>query len=101
VDEVDDEFPREVDCHSRASGRGRAPASSSAEAHKKAERGGDDTERERNAAMKIRDFYARSPPTYSLEMFPPKTDRGVLKLYATIAELKTLGPSFISVTFAN
>jgi len=50
--------------------------------------------------MKIRDFYSQSPPTYSFEVFPPKTDRGVLKLYATIAELKALGPSFISVTFA-
>jgi len=49
--------------------------------------------------MKIREFYARSPLTYSFEVFPPKTDRGVLKLYDTIAELKALGPSFISVTF--
>ncbi|HJX39067.1 MAG TPA: methylenetetrahydrofolate reductase [NAD(P)H] [Anaerolineae bacterium] len=50
--------------------------------------------------MKIRDFYARSPVTYSFEVFPPKTDRGVLELYHTIAELKDLGPSFVSVTFA-
>ncbi|MFQ6000471.1 MAG: methylenetetrahydrofolate reductase [NAD(P)H] [Anaerolineae bacterium] len=49
--------------------------------------------------MKIREFYARSPLTHSFEVFPPKTDRGVLKLYRTIAELKALGPSFISVTF--
>lgn len=49
--------------------------------------------------MKIREFYARSPLTYSFEVFPPQTDRGVLKLYRTIAELKALGPSFISVTF--
>lgn len=50
--------------------------------------------------MKIREFYARSPLTYSFEVFPPKTDRGVLKLYHTIAQLKALDPSFISVTFA-
>jgi len=49
--------------------------------------------------MKIREFYDRSLPTYSFEVFPPKTDRGVLKLYRTIAELKALSPSFISVTF--
>jgi len=49
--------------------------------------------------MKIREFYARSPLTYSFEVFPPQTDRGLLKLYRTIAELKALGPSFISVTF--
>jgi len=50
--------------------------------------------------MRIREFYARSPVTYSFEVFPPKTDRGVLKLYHTIAQLKDLGPSYISVTFA-
>ncbi len=50
--------------------------------------------------MKIREFYNRSPVTYSFEVFPPKTDRGIVKLYRTIAELKALGPSFISVTFA-
>ncbi len=50
--------------------------------------------------MKIRDFYDRSSVTYSLEVFPPKTDGGILKLYRTIAELRDLGPSFVSVTFA-
>ncbi len=50
--------------------------------------------------MKIRAFYARSPLTYSCEVFPPKTDGGVLKLYRTMADLKALRPSFISVTFA-
>jgi methylenetetrahydrofolate reductase (NADPH) len=51
------------------------------------------------AAMKIRDFYSQSPLTYSFEVFPPQTDRGVLKLYRIIDELKALGPSFVSVTF--
>ncbi len=50
--------------------------------------------------MRIREFYDRSPLTYSFEVFPPKTDRGILNLYRTIAELKPLGPSFISVTFS-
>jgi len=50
--------------------------------------------------MKIREFYARSPLTYSFEVFPPRTDAGMLGLYRTLAELKPLGPSFISVTFA-
>lgn len=57
-------------------------------------------ERDRSTALKIREFYARSPVTYSLEVFPPKTSGGIVKLYRTIAELKALGPSFISVTFA-
>ncbi|HJX39090.1 MAG TPA: methylenetetrahydrofolate reductase [NAD(P)H] [Anaerolineae bacterium] len=49
--------------------------------------------------MKISEFYPRQAVTYSFEVFPPRTDRGVLELYCTIAELKDLGPSFVSVTF--
>jgi len=51
--------------------------------------------------MKIREFYAQSPLTYSFEVFPPKTDSGLAELYRTLAELKTLGPSFVSVTFRS
>lgn len=51
--------------------------------------------------MKIREFYARSSLTYSFEVFPPKTDSGVRELYETLAALKTLGPSFVSVTFRS
>lgn len=49
--------------------------------------------------MKIREFYARLPLTYSFEVFPPKTDDEIRKLYDTIAELKAWGPRFVSVTF--
>lgn len=49
--------------------------------------------------MKIREFYARFPRTYSFEVFPPSTDSGVVQLYETLAELQALGPRFISVTF--
>lgn len=51
--------------------------------------------------MKIREFYSRLPLTYSFEVFPPKTEVEVHKLYDTVAELKTLGPRFISVTFRS
>jgi len=50
--------------------------------------------------MRIRDLYAQQALTYSFEVFPPRTERGILKLYRTITELKALGPGFISVTFA-
>jgi methylenetetrahydrofolate reductase (NADPH) len=57
-------------------------------------------EREKRKAMRIRDLYAQQALTYSFEVFPPRTERGILNLYRTITELKALGPSFISVTFA-
>jgi methylenetetrahydrofolate reductase (NADPH) len=43
----------------------------------------------------------RNPPTpvFSFEFFPPKTPDGERNLYAALAELKTLEPSFVSVTY--
>ena len=38
-------------------------------------------------------------PTLSLEFFPPKTDRGVTNLLATIDSLEDLDPDFVSVTY--
>lgn len=37
--------------------------------------------------------------TFSFEFFPPKTDAAQLSLGRTIAELETLRPSFVSVTY--
>src|SRR6266540_5262911 len=37
--------------------------------------------------------------TLSFEFFPPKTDAGVVALHATLDELSTLSPSFVSVTY--
>jgi len=37
--------------------------------------------------------------TFSFEFFPPKTDAAQLSLGRTIAELETLHPSFVSVTY--
>jgi methylenetetrahydrofolate reductase (NADPH) len=48
--------------------------------------------------MRIADLYARGVPVFSFEFFPPKTDEGYRALYATIADLKRLGPGFVSVT---
>jgi methylenetetrahydrofolate reductase (NADPH) len=52
--------------------------------------------------MRIDDILAdRDPPTpvFSFEFFPPMTDQGEQNLYAALTELKTLEPSFVSVTY--
>jgi|CZKG01.1.fsa_nt_gi methylenetetrahydrofolate reductase (NADPH) len=38
-------------------------------------------------------------PSFSFEFFPPKTDAGEHNLYTALSELKTLEPSFVSVTY--
>jgi methylenetetrahydrofolate reductase (NADPH) len=38
-------------------------------------------------------------PSFSFEFFPPKTERGEQNLYAALAELRELEPSFVSVTY--
>lgn len=38
-------------------------------------------------------------PTFSFEFFPPKTEEAQLSLLETIAELETLHPSFVSITY--
>ena len=38
-------------------------------------------------------------PVFSFEFFPPKTPAGERNLYAALAELRTLEPSFVSVTY--
>lgn len=49
--------------------------------------------------MKLRDLYARSGPTFSIEFFPPKTEKGEEALFKEIAALKSLHPAFCSVTY--
>ena len=49
--------------------------------------------------MKIADCYKRQKHTFSFEFFPPKTDEGEKKLFETVRHLKTLRPSFVSVTY--
>ncbi|MBI3420180.1 MAG: methylenetetrahydrofolate reductase [Proteobacteria bacterium] len=38
-------------------------------------------------------------PTFSFEMFPPKTEEGVAPLFNAVHELAKLNPAFITVTF--
>lgn len=49
--------------------------------------------------MRLRDIYARPGPVLSFEFFPPKTEKGEESLFEEIAALKSLHPSFCSVTY--
>ena len=49
--------------------------------------------------MRIDEILATSRPVFSFEFFPPRTPEGVEALFETIAALKPLEPSFVSVTY--
>jgi methylenetetrahydrofolate reductase (NADPH) len=49
--------------------------------------------------MHIQDIFAQHRTTFSFEFFPPKTDQAAEELFATIARLQELQPSFVSVTY--
>ena len=49
--------------------------------------------------MRIDDILAEGGPVFSFEFFPPKTEAGERNLYSALAELRTLEPSFVSVTY--
>ncbi len=49
--------------------------------------------------MHILDIFQAHPTTFSFEFFPPKTDAASEELFAHIAELQELQPSFVSVTY--
>src|ERR1700739_3858239 len=49
--------------------------------------------------MHIHDIFQAHPTTFSFEFFPPKTDEASEELFANIARLQVLQPSFVSVTY--
>ena len=49
--------------------------------------------------MLIRDLLAAGNPSFSFEFFPPKNDEAAAQLERTIAELRDLNPTFVSVTY--
>jgi methylenetetrahydrofolate reductase (NADPH) len=49
--------------------------------------------------VRIDELLAREEPVFSFEFFPPKTEQGEQNLYAALSELRTLEPSFVSVTY--
>ena len=53
-----------------------------------------------NSLMRIDQIFAAGAgPVFSFEFFPPKTEQGEQNLYAALAELRELEPSFVSVTY--
>lgn len=48
---------------------------------------------------KITDIFKEKDKTFSFEFFPPKTPKGMEKLYETVEELNSLNPDFVSVTY--
>jgi methylenetetrahydrofolate reductase (NADPH) len=49
--------------------------------------------------VKLADLYAQPGLTLSVEFFPPKTDKGEEALFSEIEIIKSLRPSFCSVTY--
>src|SRR6516164_5337326 len=49
--------------------------------------------------MHIQDVFREHATTFSFEFFPPKTDAAAQELFANIARLQELQPSFVSVTY--
>jgi methylenetetrahydrofolate reductase (NADPH) len=49
--------------------------------------------------MRIDQLLAGPEPAFSFEFFPPKTEQGEQNLYGALTELRTLEPSFVSVTY--
>jgi methylenetetrahydrofolate reductase (NADPH) len=49
--------------------------------------------------MHILDIFRAHPTTFSFEFFPPRTAEASDQLFATIARLQELQPSFVSVTY--
>ncbi len=49
--------------------------------------------------MHIKELLERGQPTFSFEFFPPKSEEAAKQLEHTIADLRHLQPSFVSVTY--
>jgi methylenetetrahydrofolate reductase (NADPH) len=49
--------------------------------------------------MRIDEILTSDGPVFSFEFFPPKTEAGEANLYTALSELRTLEPSFVSVTY--
>jgi methylenetetrahydrofolate reductase (NADPH) len=49
--------------------------------------------------VRIDEIIAGPEPTFSVELFPPKTEEGTEALFATARSLRELNPDFVSVTY--
>lgn len=50
--------------------------------------------------MKISELFKEKKVVYSFEIFPPKVNDDISKIYKTLAELKDVNPDYISVTYS-
>lgn len=50
-------------------------------------------------SMRIRELLSCGRPSVSFEFFPPKDETGVAQLHQTIASLRDLRPTYVSVTY--
>ena len=49
--------------------------------------------------MRLREFYETKDVAVSLEMFPPKSDDGMVGLFENLKELMTFHPSYVTCTY--
>ena len=49
--------------------------------------------------MRIRELLTTGRPSISFEFFPPKTETGLESLKRSLASLKELHPTYVSVTY--
>ncbi len=49
--------------------------------------------------MKLTEIFSNKKQSFSFEFFPPKTPEAEEQLYSAVAELKSLKPTFVSVTY--
>jgi methylenetetrahydrofolate reductase (NADPH) len=49
--------------------------------------------------VKLESLYAKKPCVFSIECFPPKQAENLEKMKQTLAQMRTLNPDFISVTY--
>jgi len=49
--------------------------------------------------MHIRDLFSLGRPAFSFEFFPPRSEEAASQLERTISDLRSLEPSFVSVTY--
>ena len=49
--------------------------------------------------MYLRDIYSKNKTIMSFEIFPPKNEYDISKLFDTVEDLKSLSPDFVSVTY--
>lgn len=50
-------------------------------------------------SVRFTDFYKKGKPALSVEIFPPKTEKGVNNLFSELEKLKQIKPEFVSVTY--